>query len=77
MTCYNLNLKYEYAHLCNQQLPYTNQLFGDDVSKAAKEKEAELVSGVVSESEHEVSVEAEVSTQDQLVMLELIQKTLR
>ena len=32
-------LKYEYAHLCNHQVPYTNHLFGDDVSKAAKEIE--------------------------------------
>ena len=32
-------LKYEYTHLCNHQVPYTNQLFGDDVSKAAKEIE--------------------------------------
>lgn len=35
-------LKYEDAHLCNHQVPYTNQLFGDDVSKAAKEIEANI-----------------------------------
>ncbi|KAH3839335.1 hypothetical protein DPMN_112763 [Dreissena polymorpha] len=40
-------------------------------------EEAELVSGVVLESVHEVSVEVEVTNQDQLVMLELIQKTMR
>ena len=32
-------LKDEYAHLCNHTLPYTSFLFGDDVSKAAKEIE--------------------------------------
>lgn len=32
-------LRNEFTHLCNHQLPYTNQLFGDDVSKAAKEIE--------------------------------------
>lgn len=34
-------LKYEYAHLCNHQSPYTNQLIGEDVSKADKEIEDE------------------------------------
>lgn len=29
----------EYAHLCNHSLLYTNYLFGDDVSKTAKEIE--------------------------------------
>ena len=32
-------LKNEYSHLCNHTVPYTCQLFGDDVSKAAKEIE--------------------------------------
>ncbi|KAH3804676.1 hypothetical protein DPMN_132964 [Dreissena polymorpha] len=40
-------------------------------------EEAELVSGVVSESEHKVLIEVQVTTWDQLVMLELIHKTLR
>ena len=31
--------KNEYSHLCNHTVPYTCQLFGDDVSKAAKEIE--------------------------------------
>ena len=32
-------LRNEYNHLCTHSLPYTNQLFGDDVSKTAKEIE--------------------------------------
>ena len=32
-------MRNEYAHLCTHSLPYTNQLFGDDVSKTAKEIE--------------------------------------
>ncbi|MES9884347.1 MAG: hypothetical protein ABW185_26165 [Sedimenticola sp.] len=32
-------MKNEYMHLCTHSLPYTNQLFGDDVSKTAKEIE--------------------------------------
>jgi hypothetical protein len=34
-----VELKCEYTYLCNHQIPYTNQLFGDDVSNAAKEIE--------------------------------------
>ena len=29
----------EYLHLCSPSVPYTSQLFGDDVSKAAKDIE--------------------------------------
>ena len=32
-------LKYEYIYFCNHQVPNANQLFGDDVSKTAKEIE--------------------------------------
>lgn len=32
-------LRNEYAHLCTHSLPFTNQLFGDDLSKTAKEIE--------------------------------------
>lgn len=32
-------LKYEYLHLCVQSVPYTAWLFGDDISKTAKEIE--------------------------------------
>lgn len=32
-------LRQEYAHLCNHSYPFTNELFGDDVSKTAKEIE--------------------------------------
>jgi hypothetical protein len=30
-------LRYEYLHLCAQTVPYTSWLFGDDISKTAKE----------------------------------------
>ncbi|KAH3694897.1 hypothetical protein DPMN_082339 [Dreissena polymorpha] len=30
-------MRNEYAHVCTHSLPYTSQLFGDDVFKAAKE----------------------------------------
>lgn len=32
-------LRYEYLHLCAQTVPYTSWLFGDDISKTAKEIE--------------------------------------
>ena len=32
-------LKYEYAHLGNHSVPFTSELFGDDVSKQAREIE--------------------------------------
>ena len=32
-------MRNEYSHLCTHSLPYTDQLFGDDVSKTAKEIE--------------------------------------
>lgn len=32
-------LKREFSHLCNHSIPYTNWLFGDDVSKTVKEIE--------------------------------------
>jgi hypothetical protein len=32
-------IKDEYAHLCNHTMPYSKELFGDDVSKTAKEIE--------------------------------------
>lgn len=32
-------LRYEYLHLCAQSVPYTAWLFGDDISKTAKEIE--------------------------------------
>lgn len=32
-------LKREYGHLCTHSIPYTSELFGDDVSKTAKEIE--------------------------------------
>lgn len=32
-------IKTEYAHLCTHSLPFTQELFGDDVSKTAKEIE--------------------------------------
>ena len=32
-------IKTEYAHLCTHSLPFTHELFGDDVSKTAKEIE--------------------------------------
>ena len=32
-------LKYEYAHLCNHSVPFISELFGDDVSKQAREIE--------------------------------------
>ena len=33
------DLKYEYAHLCNHSVPYTTELFGDDVGKQARDIE--------------------------------------
>lgn len=38
-------LKEEYNHLCNHSLPYTKELFGDDVSKAAKDIEDSMKVG--------------------------------
>ena len=35
-------LKEEYTHLCNHSIPFTAELFGDDVSKSAKEIEDTL-----------------------------------
>ena len=32
-------LRFEYLHLCAQSVPYTSWLFGDDISKTAKEIE--------------------------------------
>lgn len=33
------DLDANYVHLCSQSMPYTSYLFGDDVSKAAKDIE--------------------------------------
>ena len=38
-------LKEDYAHLCNHSIPFTSELFGDDVTKAAKEIEDTLKVG--------------------------------
>ena len=32
-------IKEDYVHLCNHKFPFTSELFGDDVSKTAREIE--------------------------------------